>query len=216
MNNLAKRLLTSAVLIAGFLIIFFILPPLACSLALVAILAHVLRFEWPLICARNRALWLITPAYPILPFILLIKLNHTHHSFLFLLIASVAAFDSGAYFAGKLFGTHKLAPTISPGKTWEGVAGGYAASALVCLLFLSWFKQPYTHATLIGFTTGICVCALLGDLFESWLKRKAGIKDTGSILPGHGGFLDRMDGLLIAVFFVYLVSLLLFLPSVRI
>lgn len=97
--------------------------------------------------------------------------------------------DTGAYMAGRTFGRHKLAPLISPGKTWEGFAGG-AVLTLAVGCGLQWSG---------GFEGGI-LCAVLvsllgppGDLAESWLKRKAGIKDSGHILPGHGGVLDRFD-----------------------
>lgn len=203
MRNLWKRLITGILLAALFLFTFFCLPSYVISLFCCLILIRILILEWPRICKNNKQFWLLTPLYPILPFILLIHLNHTNHTLLFLLIATVAGFDTGAYFTGKLFGQHKLAPTISPGKTWEGVAGGYAIATSIYTFFLISFKKAYTIPSLMVFTTGVCLFALLGDLFESWLKRKAGIKDTGSILPGHGGFLDRMDGLLIASCYVY-------------
>lgn len=106
--------------------------------------------------------------------------------------------DTAAYVAGRSWGRRKLAPEISPGKTWEGVAG--AALALsVCYLAL-WFIVP-ASARYFGFFGGALLFAALlalsieGDLFESWMKRQAGKKDSGSLLPGHGGVLDRVDGL---------------------
>lgn len=104
----------------------------------------------------------------------------------------VAIADSAAYFSGKAFGRHKLAPEISPGKTWEGVIGAAVAVVLfglaLCLVF---------HISLwlmIGLLV-LMMLSIVGDLFESLLKRQAGLKDSGDILPGHGGILDRIDGL---------------------
>ena len=100
--------------------------------------------------------------------------------------------DIGAYFAGKRFGKRKLAPTISPGKTVEGLWGGMAAAAL---LGAAWVLSTDLNWALIPLAPLFAVAAQAGDLFESKMKRTAGIKDSGSWLPGHGGLLDRLDGL---------------------
>jgi phosphatidate cytidylyltransferase len=115
----------------------------------------------------------------------------------------VAAFDTGAFIVGSLAGKTLIAPTISPRKSWEGFVGGYAA-ALIAFLLLSWFYdiQASLIFTLL-FTLIIALSALVGDLFESYLKRKAGIKDSGLILPGHGGLLDRFDSILFATLIFY-------------
>jgi len=110
------------------------------------------------------------------------------------LIATISATDIGAYFTGKRFGRHKLAPTISPNKTWEGLAGGTAAAAFTALLFSPYIHVP--HSAISALATGffIALLAQAGDLFKSWVKRLAGVKDSGTIIPGHGGLLDRLDG----------------------
>jgi phosphatidate cytidylyltransferase len=100
--------------------------------------------------------------------------------------------DIGAYFAGRRFGKRKLAPTISPGKTVEGLWGGMAAAAL---LGATWVLSTDLNWALIPLAPLFAVAAQAGDLFESKMKRTAGIKDSGSWLPGHGGLLDRLDGL---------------------
>jgi phosphatidate cytidylyltransferase len=100
--------------------------------------------------------------------------------------------DIGAYFAGRRFGKRKLAPTISPGKTVEGLWGGMAAAAL---LGAAWVLSTDLNWALIPLAPLFAVAAQVGDLFESKMKRMAGIKDSGSWLPGHGGLLDRLDGL---------------------
>jgi phosphatidate cytidylyltransferase len=117
----------------------------------------------------------------------------------------VSIADSAAYFAGKRFGRHKLAPEISPGKTWEGVAGAVVAITLYGAV-LCYLKQ-YSLWLIVGLWL-IVVLSIMGDLVESLLKRQAGLKDSGQLLPGHGGILDRIDGLIptlvITLFCIYL------------
>jgi phosphatidate cytidylyltransferase len=106
------------------------------------------------------------------------------------LVFIVIATDIGGYIAGKLFGKRKLAPTISPNKTWEGLMGGIAL-AVVCSFVLTWeFKFIVIGAV-------FAVIEQISDLMESAIKRHYGVKDTGNILPGHGGVMDRLDGLVL-------------------
>ncbi len=105
------------------------------------------------------------------------------------------AADTGAYFSGKRFGKNKLAPKISPGKSIEGVYGGLALAIIITCLFAVWAgagAQDYLH--IIGLTAIVVIFSIVGDLTESMFKRQADIKDSGHILPGHGGILDRIDG----------------------
>lgn len=113
------------------------------------------------------------------------------------LIATVAAADIGAYFTGKNFGRRKLAPRVSPGKTWEGVVGGAtAATIFLGFVMVVTINRPLYWALLLA--VPVVLVSVLGDLFESMLKRECGVKDSGTLLPGHGGVLDRIDGLLAA------------------
>ena len=116
------------------------------------------------------------------------------------LVFLVAAMDTGAYFVGKAVGSTKLAPHLSPGKTMEGVKGGLAAALLFAVLGASYFGFRGT-AWVYFLLLSLLVAALsvAGDLFESMVKREAGQKDSGTLLPGHGGVLDRIDGLLAAL-----------------
>ncbi len=122
-------------------------------------------------------------------------------SHILVLIGSVIAVDVGAYFAGRAIGGPKIAPSISPSKTWAGLGGGIVGAALL-LGGLSHGDPGH-----IAIAPVIAVVAQAGDFFESWMKRRAGVKDSGHLIPGHGGLFDRVDGLL-AVFFVIGVILL--------
>ena len=114
--------------------------------------------------------------------------------------AVVWVMDIGAYFSGRQFGKRKLAPLISPGKSWEGVYGGVACASLLFLLsfiFIDWPAGIFYK--LLVATVFAAVASVLGDLFESRLKRAAGMKDSSQLLPGHGGVLDRLDGVIAAL-----------------
>lgn len=104
--------------------------------------------------------------------------------------------DSVAYFAGRAFGKHKLAPQISPGKTWEGVFAALGGVLIYAVIWSSWMNSDDKLILwLLPFLLMLTVLGIIGDLFESLLKRQAGVKDSGKILPGHGGILDRIDAL---------------------
>jgi phosphatidate cytidylyltransferase len=107
------------------------------------------------------------------------------------LIFMVCAADIGAYFAGRALGKRKLAPRVSPGKTWEGAAGGMAAVALTAWAGAVYFGLPVMSTIAFGCLVGIF--SIVGDLTESMFKRAAALKDSGTLLPGHGGLLDRLD-----------------------
>lgn len=113
--------------------------------------------------------------------------------YLFLLVWGA---DIGAYFAGHAIGRHKLAPHISPGKTIEGVAGGLLAGLLVAAVFGFWILTIESWPVFLAFSAFLVLISVLGDLMESTMKRAQGLKDSGAVLPGHGGLLDRIDALL--------------------
>lgn len=110
------------------------------------------------------------------------------------LVALVVAADVGAYFAGKAWGVRKMAPKVSPGKSWAGLAGGITAAMLLAAIVFSLVAIPLGAGQWLAVSLIVALSSVLGDLLESMLKRHAGIKDSGQILPGHGGVLDRMDG----------------------
>jgi phosphatidate cytidylyltransferase len=115
----------------------------------------------------------------------------------FTLLVIVWAADVGAYAFGRLLGRTKLAPAVSPGKTWEGVSGGLLTAGLAAGLAASWLGLPIERLIALGIATALT--SVLGDLTQSMFKRNVGLKDSGKLLPGHGGVLDRIDSLTAAV-----------------
>lgn len=140
----------------------------------------------------NRTTAAIAGALVLVPaWLALVRLHAANPNLLLFLLLLVVAADVGAYFAGRRFGRTKLAPRVSPGKTWEGVAGGLIASTLMALVGVAWFRQsPWFF---VGLCALVVAASVVGDLTESLFKRHAGLKDSGSLLPGHGGLLDRVD-----------------------
>lgn len=118
------------------------------------------------------------------------------------------AADTGAFLVGRKWGKHKLAPTVSPGKSWEGWFAGVAACLVMSFIMGLAMRMPWYHMIILGI--GISIVSVIGDLAESAIKRDIGIKDFGSVLPGHGGMLDRFDGLLFAapIFYYYMTIIL--------
>jgi phosphatidate cytidylyltransferase len=129
------------------------------------------------------------------------------HYYLLYFVLITKLSDTGAYVVGSLIGRHKMIPRVSPGKTWEGVAGAIVISTLASLIFVRFLGQKmagmnWTHAVILGVLLG--VCAVVGDLIESIFKREAGAKDSGRFFPGIGGILDLVDSLLFNAPIMYL------------
>ncbi|HUP68160.1 MAG TPA: phosphatidate cytidylyltransferase [Sphingomicrobium sp.] len=194
MNELALRTATAIVLIAAAL--------LAAALGgtilavVVAAIATAMFYEWTRIVRGWGAGWYAAGfVYALLPALALlwIRERDTHGLALLVWVFIVTwSTDIGAYFTGRSIGKRKLAPSISPGKTVEGLYGGIAAATLIGG---AWVLAMGLPILLCGLAPLCAAMAQAGDLFESWMKRRAGIKDSGSWLPGHGGVLDRLDGL---------------------
>lgn len=153
------------------------------------------------------------PVYAALPLSLLVLIDLMPKGNLWILFLLVVVFttDTGAFYFGRSFGKRKLYPAVSPSKTWAGAIGGTLSSILAGLVFLHLFPIGRRDWTLVVLILLLSVSAQIGDLAESMIKRNHGFKDSGSILPGHGGILDRIDGLLfsIPVLYLYLIIFLL-------
>jgi phosphatidate cytidylyltransferase len=178
---------------------------------LVALATVLMVGEWGRMAGgRRRPGWLVAGyAYIALAVLAAFWIRHDARvgllTFLWLM-AAVWATDIFAFFAGRTFGGRKLAPVLSPNKTWSGLAGGIAASALVSVAFAIWEQANGLWLAFWGVLTALA--AQTGDLAESAMKRRFGVKDSGHLIPGHGGILDRVDGLLAALLFLALVRLL--------
>jgi phosphatidate cytidylyltransferase len=133
-------------------------------------------------------------------------------SFFFLVLMGA---DSGAYYTGRAIGKHKLAPSISPGKTWEGAVGGVIAALAMAVLAHYWFFRELPLRWMLPLALVMSIVGILGDLVESALKRSASAKDAANILPGHGGLLDRLDSLLFNAPLIYYFAVFYFnVPNV--
>ncbi len=122
-------------------------------------------------------------------------------AWLLMVLLGTAACDTGAYLVGSLVGRHKMIPHISPGKTWEGLGGGFLGGIAAAVALSGLLHLTLGWAVVLGLI--VCVAALCGDLCESLLKRAAGVKDSGHLIPGHGGILDRLDSILFVLLAVY-------------
>ncbi|MDZ7279425.1 phosphatidate cytidylyltransferase [Pantoea eucrina] len=156
----------------------------------------------------SRPLRLIFGVLTVVPFFWgMVALRQYHYEsdhfagawWLLFIMVLVWGADSGAYMFGRLFGKHKLAPKVSPGKTWEGFFGGLLTSAIIAWLFAVMAPLAVAPVTLVICAVVATLASVLGDLTESMFKREAGIKDSGNLIPGHGGILDRIDSLTAAV-----------------
>jgi phosphatidate cytidylyltransferase len=191
-NELVVRTLTGLILIVVALLVAFQGGYLLAFV--VAAIATAMFYEWTRLTRSWGAVWYISGFfYALFPALALLWIRERAGIDLLLWAFMVTwSTDIGAYFAGRKFGRRKLAPTISPGKTLEGLLGGIAAATLLggALVFAVGLGRP-----LLGLAPLFALAAQAGDLFESSIKRRAGAKDSGSWLPGHGGLLDRLDGL---------------------
>jgi len=194
LNELAVRTLTGAILVCIALVVAYVGGDIFA--VMVAAAATAMFYEWTRIVRGWGAGWYLSGfLYALLPALALLWIRERDaHGLALLIWAFIVTWstDIGAYFAGRRFGKRKLAPTISPNKTVEGLYGGMAAATLLggALALAAGLGKP-----LLAFPLLFAIAAQMGDLFESWMKRRAGVKDSGNWLPGHGGVLDRLDGL---------------------
>ncbi len=194
MNDLPLRIATGLILIAIALLTAVAGGSLFALF--VAAIATAMFYEWTRITRGRGAGWYVSGfIYALIPALALLWIRERDSNGLGLLLwvfIVTWSTDIGAYFAGRRFGRRKLAPKISPGKTVEGLIGGVAAAAILGGI---WTVFDRLGPALLVAAPLFAIAAQLGDLFESSMKRRAGVKDSGSWLPGHGGVLDRLDGL---------------------
>jgi phosphatidate cytidylyltransferase len=155
---------------------------------------------------------LLLVAFPLTYAIRLHAIGSQGPRLLLFVLVLIWASDSAAYFAGRALGKHPFAPHLSPKKTWEGSIAGFASSILVAFAFMRWLSVPIV--VLLGAAAVGNIAGQIGDLLESAYKRSAGVKDSGALLPGHGGMLDRIDALILAIPVVWYYFVLVYPPSV--
>ena len=192
MNELGIRTLTGAILIVIALLAGYVGGDILA--VLVAAVATAMFYEWTRIVRGWGLGWYLSGFfYAVLPALALLWIRE-RGGFNLLIWTFIVTWstDIGAYFAGRNFGRRKLAPSISPKKTVEGLYGGILAATL---FGGAWVLAAGLGRPLLACPPLLAVAAQMGDLFESWMKRRAGVKDSGHWLPGHGGVLDRLDGL---------------------
>jgi phosphatidate cytidylyltransferase len=154
---------------------------------------------WRKLVVRNRLILGLAGFIVLLPTWLALSRLQNSGALLLILLAVIWIADSAAYFTGRSMGKRKLAPAISPGKTWEGVIGAFVAVIVYALALYVSGLSTLALPLLIAAFIAMVALGVTGDLYESWLKRSAGVKDSGSILPGHGGLLDRLDAVAAAL-----------------
>ena len=200
---LGVGLLAAAALNSGVLVLLV----LGSGVGLLLALALLLQGR-----GRGPGAWLATmmgAAGVGLPLATALLLRHRDDGMEWLLLGLFAVFatDTTAYAVGRLVGRRPMAPRISPGKTWEGAAGGFAGGVGATVGLVALLGLPFTAWATVALGAGITVAAQVGDLAESRLKRLAGVKDAGVLIPGHGGLLDRMDSLVLVFPLVYYVAM---------
>lgn len=205
-HNLPKRV---AVMAFVFLVMVFAISylgrPISGAQLLAASAVVLMAWEWVI----RKSIWGgLLLLYAGFPFLALSGLRQGENGLFVILFIFFCVWgaDSLAYFAGKTFGGPKLAPSISPNKTWSGFLGGLTGSVLISSIPLIYFGYQFALGAII-FALVLSVISQLGDLFESWIKRHFDLKDSGSLIPGHGGILDRIDGLIFAATGAWFVSI---------
>ena len=155
-----------------------------------------LKYKWPL---RNWSAVLAGGIVLLPPMVVFAALRHFHPLAVLAVAAPVWVADIAAYFSGRAFGHARIAPRISPGKTWAGAVGAALGVTAYCFAVFIAMRIPLSMfvaiPAILTFSIGLTALSIIGDLFESLLKRQAGVKDSGHLLPGHGGVLDRIDSL---------------------
>jgi phosphatidate cytidylyltransferase len=206
-SELQQRILTSLLLLPSILLL--IAAPHVIFSAVIRIVVMLIAVtEWPRFFSPTRStFWVLLVLYIMVPFWCIGQLHAFSPMLTLVLVSTVSAHDIGSYIAGKRWGQHLLWPAVSPKKTWEGFFGGCCATLLTTFILYSITTTQMPTARMLSvpiiLSLSISTSALVGDLLESYFKRQASIKDSGSILPGHGGLLDRFDALMLTGILFY-------------
>ena len=198
MNNFVQRSLTALILAPAIIGVIYVGGQLFNFLMIIA--AVIMAYEWNIITssAVRKNIWYFLGIFYIsLPILSLIWLRSINEGIyiIFWLFSIVWSTDIGAYIFGRLIGGMRLAPKISPNKTWSGLIGGVICAGITGYFYTK-IRSIDSHYLIICFSMMLAVYAQIGDLIESFIKRKFGVKDSGNIIPGHGGLLDRVDGII--------------------
>lgn len=203
-NALIKRTCTG-LLLALLLLCLFFYQPVLLSFVFAGMFFYVAFYELPPLLTWTRS-WLVRAFlffFVCSSFLMLIALNQSSERILLLILFSmVFAFDSASYLVGSLWGKTLLYPAVTPRKTWEGFFGGMIFGIFFLFLLIHLLGGSF-HSGLAPLALFLYLAAFLGDFFESYLKRQAKIKDTGNLLPGHGGILDRFDSIFFLSYFFF-------------
>jgi len=194
LSNATSRITYVAVIGALLVASYVLLPTVSVLVLKIAFLWWFTAFIWALFFPTPIPLFVrwVTGTLVLVPlFVALVLLYRVGPGILLFALLIVWAADAGAYFAGKQFGRVKLAPSISPGKTWEGAIGGLLVVAVLAVGAAYWSDKSL--AVLLPFCLAVATLSIVGDLTVSMFKRTAGLKDSGTLFPGHGGVLDRID-----------------------
>ncbi len=212
-SNLFKRILSAILLLP--VVLYALYDGQYIYLALIASISVIAFVEWLLIVNNSNSLktiakieWYALGLIYALSFSwAIIYLRNSDNGLLlvFWLLLTVWSTDSGAYFIGILLGGPKIAPKISPNKTWSGCLGGIISAILVSLIFNRVYGSTILPINYIIMSLATSIISQLGDLWESYFKRRFNVKDSSNLIPGHGGVLDRIDGLAVASIFTALV-----------
>lgn len=187
LQTIFALLLIYSLIRAEYLALYFYLVP--AGLLIVAALYYKMKLKFAL----------LGTAYALLPALSLIWLRQNHDGWIVLwMMIIVWSMDTGAYFAGKSIGGPKMSPTISPNKTWAGLIGGAVTAVVFGLIAAHYFNLGFSMSFLMPAAAVLAIWSQIGDLAESALKRHFDVKDSGAIIPGHGGIMDRVDGVVFA------------------
>ena len=209
-KELEKRLITSLILIP--ISIFFVIKGSIFFIFFLSILFLATSYEWVIMSKKNDLLKFLGIIFLFFSFYSAYEFrgNESYRDFLFIITICIFT-DIGGYIFGKIFKGPKLTK-ISPKKTYSGVFGGFLLSLIAGIVFIHYVygseKHPFEDSILFIFILFISLISQIGDLIISYFKRKAKLKDTGKILPGHGGLLDRIDGMIFVFPFFYLIIIL--------